>query len=57
MDTSDCTIESLQPDFCMTQKEFILDYWTSANVHDMQKSQSNYNESIYSKNDQSLTLL
>nr|AHK05982.1 luteinizing hormone beta subunit [Hemibagrus nemurus] len=26
MDTSDCTIESLKPDFCMTQKEFILDY-------------------------------
>lgn len=33
MDTSDCTIESLNPDFCMTQKEYILDYWTSANVH------------------------
>ncbi|XP_017317867.1 gonadotropin subunit beta-2 isoform X1 [Ictalurus punctatus] len=26
MDTSDCTIESLNPDFCMTQKEYILDY-------------------------------
>ncbi|KAG9275034.1 lutropin subunit beta [Astyanax mexicanus] len=26
MDTSDCTIESLKPDFCMTQREFIVDY-------------------------------
>ncbi|XP_016373040.1 gonadotropin subunit beta-2-like [Sinocyclocheilus rhinocerous] len=26
MDTSDCTIESLQPDFCMSQREDVLVY-------------------------------
>ncbi|KAK1791065.1 hypothetical protein P4O66_002107 [Electrophorus voltai] len=26
MDTSDCTIESLKPDYCMTQREIVFDY-------------------------------
>ncbi|XP_076831443.1 lutropin subunit beta [Brachyhypopomus gauderio] len=26
MDTSDCTIESVKPDYCMTQREIIFDY-------------------------------